>query len=410
MVQVLLSFALLVVEALVCPVLFLAALLARFSRKPVDVGIGPEPLISHVHHKKALEQYGYSVETFVAMVYFITGDFDRRFDQKFQRIPVRQLRTLLAYLGLYFLVIRRYKGIFIYFNGGCLMFSRYLLWRLEPFFYHLAKVKVVVMPYGGDVQDMTRSPNLLFKDAMASDYPQHYTRREMIARKITLWTHHANHIISGCEWVDYMYQWHTLMPVHFSIDLDAWRPDPAYQPVQGPLRILHAPNHRAIKGTRFFIEAVEQLQAEGLDIELVILEHVPNEEIKAAIQSVDVVADQLIVGWYAMFAMEAMALEKPVLCYLRDDLMTLFVVAGVVEAGEIPIVNCNPLTVKEAIRNLALHPEQRAAIGKQSRAYVEKHHSLASVGHIFSGICQSMGIAPSHPARQDSARSSSRRP
>jgi glycosyltransferase involved in cell wall biosynthesis len=258
-------------------------------------------------------------------------------------------------------------------------------------------MKVVVMPYGGDVQELSRSPNLLYKNAISVDYPEHRFRRRRIASKIDLWTRYADHVISGCEWVDYMYYWDTLMLAHFSIDVNAWKPAEADTiPAKGgKLRILHAPNHRAIKGTQYFIDAVKELNEEGLEVELILLERVSNEEVKQVMASVDVVADQLIIGWYAMFALEGMAMEKPVLCYLREDLKELYVASGLMAADEIPIIDCSPATVKESIRNLLLHRDQLPEIGKRSREYVIRHHSTQAVGKIFAEINRRIGLEPS---------------
>ncbi|MFX1492278.1 MAG: hypothetical protein ACFFBU_08440, partial [Promethearchaeota archaeon] len=161
------------------------------------------------------------------------------------------------------------------------------------------------------------------------------------------------------------------------------------------LRILHAPNHRAIKGTQHFIDAVNELIEDGLNIELVLLEGVPNDEIKRVMASVDIVADQLIVGWYAMFALEAMALGKPVLCFLHEDLKYLYITSGLVAADEIPIINCTPLTVKEIIRDLVLNRDKLFEIGNRSREYVIKHHSTQAVGKVFDEINRSIGVRPS---------------
>jgi len=263
--------------------------------------------------------------------------------------------------------------------------------------YKLAGIKVVVMPYGGDVQELSRSPNLLYKNAISVDYPEHRFRRRRIASKIDLWTRYADHVISGCEWVDYMYHWDTLMLAHFSIDVNAWKPAEADTiPAKGgKLRILHAPNHRAIKGTQYFIDAVRELNEEGLEVELVLLERVPNEEVKQVMASADLVADQLIIGWYAMFALEGMAMEKPVLCYLREDLQQLYVASGLIAPDEIPIINCSPATVKQAIRELASGRGRLADIGRRSREYVKKHHSTEAVGKVLDRINRSIGLSPS---------------
>jgi hypothetical protein len=391
----LLRAVLFVVELAMVPSLLVLALVARFASKKTDVGLGPEPLINNVYHKKALELLGYTAETFVCETYFITDDFDVRADKMFS--SKNFLAKGLACLYLFAAAVFKYKCLYIYFNGGPLSFGTALLWRIEPLLYALANVKVVVMPYGGDVHDMSRAPNLVFKHAMSCDYPKHRFRRELVAAKIDLWTAHASHVISGCEWVYYMHHWDTLMLAHFSIDVSAWRPQDDSVDATQPLRILHAPNHRSIKGTTHFQRAVDELRDEGVPVELVLLEKVPNTEIKAAMSSVDVVADQLLIGWYAMFAIEAMAMGKPVLCHLRSDLVELYTIAGLVKPDEIPVINCNPLTVKAAIRALAKDRSRLKELGKRSREYVLKHHSVEVVGKVFEKINRSIGVAPSSP-------------
>lgn len=389
-----------IIELGLTPALFLISLFCRLGRKGTDVGLGPEPLINNIYHKRSLELYGYTAETFVNNVYFIIDEFDVRGDKILPLLFPRMLRRFIVHLYLFIRSLLRYKCLYIYFNGGTLSMGTLFLWRIEPILYKLANVKVVVMPYGGDVQDMSRSPNLVFKNAMAGDYPKHRIRRSRIADKIDLWTKFADHIIGGCEWVDYMYHWDTLMLAHFSIDVDTWKPvgmnnDELYPAGNTKVRILHAPNHRAIKGTQYFIDAVNELIEEGLDVELVLLERVPNDEVKRVMASVDIVADQLIVGWYAMFAIEAMAMGKPVLCFLREDLLSLYAISGLIKPDEIPIINCGPFTVKDTLRYFLSHRDELASIGRRSREFVLKHHSLEIVGEVFHRINTTIGILPS---------------
>lgn len=400
-VRALVMASLFALELVLAPIFVCAALVCRFRDQPIDVGLGPEPLINNIYHRRALRDRGFSAETFVGDVYFITDDFDVRGDLLFeQRLRFLRPRKYLKYGFLFLLSIWRYRCVYIYFNGGPLGLVMPLLAPLEPYLYRLARVKIVVMPYGGDVQDMSRSSNLLFKDALARDYREYRLRRPGTARRVDRWTKHASHVISGCDWVEYMYHWDTLMLAHFSIDLEAWQPAQRAPRREGdPIRILHAPNHRNIKGTRYFVEAVNELAAEGLPVELVLLERVPNQEVKRVMASVDIVADQLVVGWYAMFALEAMAMEKPVLCYLRDEFTDLYVATGLLCRDEVPIVSCSPLTVKETIRELVLAPERLPEIGRRSREFVERHHSLEAVGKVFEVINRSLGIAPSTSER-----------
>jgi len=377
------------VELLLLPILAALCAVARLVPKRVDVGLGPEPLVNNVYHKRALQRQGYTAETFVHTVYFTTGAFDVRAALLFRLSLLQPVRWFYLFIRAVF----RYRALYIYFSGGPL-FPTAWLWRLEPLLYHIAGVKVVVLPYGADVQDLSRCPNPHFKHAMSHDYPGHRHQGRKIAKRIDMWTRHADHIVGGCDWVDYLYYWDTLMLAHFSIDVDEWTPPADRRAEPGePLRVLHAPNHRHIKGTQHLIEAVEALKQEGVAVDLVILEGVPNDEIRRAIARTDIVVDQLIIGWYAMFAIEAMAMGKPLLCYLRPDLKRFYECAGLVEPDEIPIVECSTVTVEETLRRLALHRETLPEIGRRSREYVVKHHSLEHVGSVFAAANRAMGLA-----------------
>ena len=372
-------------EALCLPLLAVAALLARLRRKKIDVGLGPYPLINNVYHKRALQRAGYSAETFVSQVWYITSDFDVRFDRHWLSSS-RLTRLLFLNLYLFIWSALRYRAVLIYFDGGPFGLGTSFLWRLEPHLYRLAGVRTIVLPYGSDVQAMSRSPNLLFKHAMSVDYPGHRTRHRHIQGMIDVWCAHADHTVSGCEWVDYMHHWDTLMISHFSIELPPEAP--ARLPASsGRLRVLHAPNHREIKGTRHVEEAIAKLNAEGLDIELVIVERVSNAEVRRLIQESDLVIDQLVIGWYAMFAIEAMASGKPVICHLRADLGALYVGAGLLDSfDEIPIISADVHTFKSVLRRLYQDRDELVRAGARGRAYIDRRHSTASISQVFAAI------------------------
>jgi hypothetical protein len=161
------------------------------------------------------------------------------------------------------------------------------------------------------------------------------------------------------------------------------------------LKIFHAPNHKSIKGTKYFVSAVESLKRDGFDIELIILQKVPNEIIKEMILTADIIADQLVIGWYGMFAVEAMAMGKPVLCYIRPDFEELFIHEGLLEPGELPIIKCDHRNLKEILLHLIEHREELDPVGERSREFVVKHHSTEAMGRVFDRINPSIGIFPS---------------
>jgi glycosyltransferase involved in cell wall biosynthesis len=130
--------------------------------------------------------------------------------------------------------------------------------------------------------------------------------------------------------------------------------------------ILHAPSSRRRKGTEHVIEA-----AAGLDAELALVEGLPHDEARRRYEDADIVVDQLNAGWYGLFAVEAMALGKPVVSALREESVRRTEEAlGI----EVPIVRATKETLAEVLRGLVADPGERRRIGAASRAYVERVH------------------------------------
>jgi glycosyltransferase involved in cell wall biosynthesis len=107
------------------------------------------------------------------------------------------------------------------------------------------------------------------------------------------------------------------------------------------------------------------------------------------------VADQLVIGWYAMFAMEAMATGRPVFCFLRPDLIALYSNAGVLNEEDMPIINSDPLGIKDAIRSLVEDKARWREVADRSRAFVEKYHSTTVMSLVFAEINSRIGVPPS---------------
>jgi glycosyltransferase involved in cell wall biosynthesis len=148
------------------------------------------------------------------------------------------------------------------------------------------------------------------------------------------------------------------------LDLRAYEPAPpgdAKRPV-----VLHAPSSRRRKGTEHVVAACE-----SLEVDLEIVEGLHHDEARRRFARADIVVDQLNAGWYGLFAIEAMALAKPVLTFLHDE-----AVRRTEEAfgTAVPVVPVTKETLRDRIGELAAAPEERRRIGGASRAYVERVH------------------------------------
>jgi glycosyltransferase involved in cell wall biosynthesis len=146
--------------------------------------------------------------------------------------------------------------------------------------------------------------------------------------------------------------------------------------------VVHAPSNREKKGTAHVIAALEQLP-----VDLDIVEGVPHEEARARYARADIVVDQLNAGWHGVFALEAMALGKPVVTYLKPDVVERSAEGYGIR---IPIVPATKETLAEALRPLVESPEHRRAVGAQSRAYVEQVHDIDKIADRLLDVYRSL--------------------
>ena len=138
------------------------------------------------------------------------------------------------------------------------------------------------------------------------------------------------------------------------IDLAAVTPEPPSgrrRPV-----VVHAPSSRRRKGTDHVVEACEDL-----DVELRIVEGLRHDEALARYRDADIVVDQLNAGWYGLFAIECMAMGKPVVTFLHDE------AARRTEDAyglPVPIVNASSETLRDRLEELVeMGPSAEARSG-----------------------------------------------
>jgi glycosyltransferase involved in cell wall biosynthesis len=165
------------------------------------------------------------------------------------------------------------------------------------------------------------------------------------------------------------------------IDLAEYTPAP---PADNPRPVvLHAPSSRRRKGTEHVIAACERLP-----VELEIVEGLHHDEARRLYERADIVVDQLNAGWYGLFAIEAMALAKPVVTFLHDEAVERTEQAL---GTKVPIVSATAETLTERLRPLVEDAAERQRIGAASRAYVEQVHDVARIANRLLSIYAELG-------------------
>lgn len=161
------------------------------------------------------------------------------------------------------------------------------------------------------------------------------------------------------------------------IALEDWPASHANVGLERPLRVGHAPTHRGVKGTAHFMAALDRLRQRGCAFEIVLIEGLSQEEAKALYKTLDIVLDQLFVGWYGGLAVEAMALGKPVMAYIREE--DLRHIPTEMRAA-LPILRTSIQTLDEDLyKVISMSRHELSDIGKRSREFVERWHDPVKI-------------------------------
>lgn len=151
--------------------------------------------------------------------------------------------------------------------------------------------------------------------------------------------------------------------LYLLLELEKYIPD--YN-INKKIKIIHAPSDDGIKGTKYVLEAIERLKKDNVEFEFELLTNKPHEELVKTIREADILIDQMVAGWYGLISVEAMALGKTVVCYLRDELYNYI--------PDIPVINLNPDNLYDGLKKLIAERERLSDYGKAGRIYTEKYH------------------------------------
>lgn len=284
---------------------------------------------------------------------------------------------ILSYIQILFLIIKftiKYD-ILIYIGSGTALTRR----NKEIRFFKIFKKKTVMVYAGCDVRIPGRVTK--YKWNSCSNCSQQYkklvgcnieVKRKRIREEEILF----DYILSPHECAGYLEKKYS--NILFPIDLTRFIPAQKTLDKVKKIRILHAPSNEGYKGSIYIYDAISKLK-ENYNIEFVKIQNVNIDILYEEIIKSDLVIDQMLVGFYGLFAIESMAFSKPVICYIREEYLE----------NECPIINANPDTLYEILVSILSNPGCLAEIGCKSRGYVEKYHADSIVARKMLSIIQS---------------------
>jgi hypothetical protein len=202
-------------------------------------------------------------------------------------------------------------------------------------------------------------------------------------------------------------------PLTLALDPEIWRLDlkiPARlrrERAKGEIIVYHAVgnyalrsrNGRNVKGTQAVLAAIKTLQQEGIPIRLDFIDDVPSIDNRFIQMQADIIIDQLNYGRYGALAREGMMLGKPVIgCVNLWDGPDLPATQCILDT---PIVHATEESLIDVLRDLALNPKKRKAIGLKSREHALHWWSADRLAARFEMVHDHLRAQGRPPAEMD---------
>ncbi|MFZ0220287.1 MAG: hypothetical protein WAM42_01170 [Candidatus Nitrosopolaris sp.] len=135
--------------------------------------------------------------------------------------------------------------------------------------------------------------------------------------------------------------------------------------------IAHYPYYQNYHSNDNYSSVLSEIENEK-DCKVVRILNLPHIKTLETIASCDVVVGKILpdVGWFGKFELEGMALGKPVITYVYDELY---------EKYRPPVYRTTKNTFKRDLRSLLEDNTERDRLGKEGQNYIKKYHSVESI-------------------------------
>jgi glycosyltransferase involved in cell wall biosynthesis len=136
----------------------------------------------------------------------------------------------------------------------------------------------------------------------------------------------------------------------------------------------------------FIEKAVQQLQAEGFSIDFDLVENVTHAELKERYKKCHLFIDQILGGWYGTASIEAMALGRPVMAFIREDYLPY------IDYGDkVPVYSADPDTIYDVLKSvLTAGYAELENRSHMSRRFIEEVHDVTVLTRQLIQLYQSL--------------------
>jgi glycosyltransferase involved in cell wall biosynthesis len=137
-------------------------------------------------------------------------------------------------------------------------------------------------------------------------------------------------------------------------------------------KIAHYPYYNVMKSfTDYHSTALKKLEDKGI-CKVIKIDKVAHKESLELISTCDIVIGKILpdIGWFGKFELEGMALGKPVMAYVSDELY---------EKYKPPIFRTDPDTIENDILSLLTDKKEQERLSKEGLKYVKDNHDVQKI-------------------------------
>ena len=262
-----------------------------------------------------------------------------------------------------------------------ILWADILMWtwdidRFEFFLIKLFKKKIFIEWLGSDIRvpDILFQHNLYYKNAWANGDWDYMSESQLRSDTIQEKFYKLKATPLLCIEMS-LFLNRNFFPNYVSffqrIDINNYLPQYPSPHSNNPV-LVHTPSATGTKGTRYVREIVEKFRAKGMQFEYIEIHNKSRQEALDAIGKADIFIDQFIGGSYGLATCEALAMGKPVFCYLMPYVAERL-------PKECAIINSNLENLESNLERYMLDANLRHEAGVKSRAFAAQYHDADKI-------------------------------
>lgn len=293
-------------------------------------------------------------------------DINLRIKKENLKNPLYALKSGLKILGFAVKAVPAYNVFHFHFGNSLIPYG------LDLFLLHMIKKRVIMEYHGDDIRYFYNH-----------EKPEYYPYDNLVVRsKRAKKTNdrimkYVDTIITHDEELRKHIPHNRLYITPLRIDISRFTP--AFPEAEKEsVVIVHAPSDYIGKGSKYVLASIDQLKQQ-YDIEFILVEKKTQQEAFELYKKADIIIDQFFAQTYGVFAVESMAMGKPVVGYISDEIKKTF-------PTSMPIVSATIDNLTDVLKGLIKDGKRRRELGIAGRKYVETYHDYRKVAQVQMDI------------------------